>query len=172
MPSVIDVELLEAALIGLQHEGSEIDRRMAEIRARIGRTDGHSLSETTKPIRKRVLSAASRRRIVAAQRKRWAAFHKEEKTAVPEEKAAPTKFAAKKRKMSPAAKKRIGEATKKRWEAFRVAKATATRRAASANATARTRSHPTAKKARKAVGKKSVVSQVTQIDVLPVEQTT
>jgi hypothetical protein len=60
------------------------------------------------------MSAAGRRRIAAAQKKRWAALKAHAKIAA--KPAAP-----KKRKMSAAARKRIGEATRKRWAALRKA---------------------------------------------------
>jgi hypothetical protein len=106
--STSDTELLEAALIGLQVRLSEIDLKIADIHARIGGSDG---SREAKPARKRVLSAAARRRIAAAQRKRWVAHRKQAKS--------------KRRELSPAAKKRIAEATKKRWAKYRAAKAAA-----------------------------------------------
>jgi hypothetical protein len=66
----IDRETLEAALIGLQHERDRIDAKIAEIRARISATSKtqESSGAVTK---KRVLSSESRRRIAAAQKKRW-----------------------------------------------------------------------------------------------------
>jgi len=63
------------------------------------------------------MSAAGRRHIAAAQRKRWAAVKKSQAQGKGAEKPA----APKKRKMSAAARKRIGEATRKRWAAFRKA---------------------------------------------------
>jgi hypothetical protein len=60
------------------------------------------------------MSASARRRIAAAQRKRWAA--------VKNAKAAPPKP---KHKLSAAGRRAIIEATKKRWAAVRAAKAKA-----------------------------------------------
>jgi hypothetical protein len=59
------------------------------------------------------MTAAGRRHIAAAQRKRWAAVRKQGKIAKP---AAP-----KKRKLSAAGRKAIIAATKKRWAAYRKA---------------------------------------------------
>jgi hypothetical protein len=68
--------------------------------------------------KRRKLSAAARRRIGDAQRKRWAASKKF--AATPSQAvAAPVP----KRKMSAAGRKAISEATKKRWAAFHTAKA-------------------------------------------------
>ena len=63
------------------------------------------------------MSAAARKRIGDAQRKRWAASKKAAEPPVPE--AAPKP----KRKLSAAGRKAIIAATKKRWEAVRAAKA-------------------------------------------------
>ena len=60
------------------------------------------------------MSASARRRIAAAQRKRWAALKNAQ--------AAPPKP---KRKLSAAGRRAIIEATKKRWAAIRAAKAKA-----------------------------------------------
>ena len=62
------------------------------------------------------MSAAGRKRIAEAQRKRWKAFHQAQ------EPAAAKKAAPAARRMSAAGRKRIAEATKKRWAAFRKAK--------------------------------------------------
>jgi len=93
-----------------------LEERIAEIRRDLGgRARRSDDARTTKP--KRVLSAAARRRITAAQRKRWA-----KKTArTPVRKAG----AETKRKMSAEGRKRIAEATRKRWEAYRAEKAAA-----------------------------------------------
>ena len=67
------------------------------------------------------MSAAARKRIAKAQRKRWAAAKKEsgiaDKTAKPEAKP--------KRKLTAEGRKRISEATKKRWALVRAAAAKA-----------------------------------------------
>src|ERR1035438_1949912 len=121
--SINDVEILQAALVGLQCQASEIDRKMAEIHARIGGSQRSSDPESSTPTGKRVLSAAVRRRMAVAQRKRWAAYRKDEKAPVSAQKAAPAKPVGKKRKLSPAGKKRIAEANQKRWAAFQIGRA-------------------------------------------------
>lgn len=67
-------------------------------------------------VKPRKMSAAAKNRIAAAQRKRWAEYHRA--------KGAPAKK-AKKRHMSAAARERIAAATRKRWIAYRAAKAAA-----------------------------------------------
>jgi hypothetical protein len=68
---------------------------------------------------KRTMSADARRRIGAAQRKRWAAA--KGATGMPAKKAGKKA----KRHMSAEGRAAIAEATRKRWEAFRAAKAAA-----------------------------------------------
>jgi hypothetical protein len=69
--------------------------------------------------RKRTRSAAARKRIAEAQRKRWQAFHKKSgQPATAQKPAAP----ARKRKLSAAGRRAISEASKKRWSAVRAAK--------------------------------------------------
>lgn len=113
---MIDIATLQAALVGYQVRHDEISAKMVEIRKRFGQTRvGGSIrapfAKVWAPRKKRVMSAAARKRIGAAQKKRWAEFHRA--------KAAP----AKKREMSAAGRKRIAEANRKRWAAVRAAKA-------------------------------------------------
>jgi hypothetical protein len=118
MPHKVDVDLLTAALIGCQAKLQEIDARMAELRNRIG---GHSASPAPAGGRatKRVLSAAARRRMAVAQKKRWAAVRKgKQESAV---KPAAAKAAPKKRRLSAEGRARIVAANRKRWAARKTA---------------------------------------------------
>lgn len=173
MPSNIDyIELLQAALIGLQYQASEIDRKMAEIRTLIDGGRSSSAPAIAKPAKKRTLSAAARRRIAEAQRKRWAAFHKEGKAEGPAQKATPAAPARKKPRTSPAARKRVAEATKKRWAAHPAAKAMAAKKAVPARKKALpVKRRPAATKAKKAAGKKMVLATAVQTEVLEPEAT-
>ena len=126
-----NIEMLRMALIGYEVEQHKIDEKIAEIRNELGgRAQRHELSvsvttDGAKPRRK--MSASAKARIVAAQRKRWAAFHKQQGAgATSAEKKAPVK----KRTMSAAGRKAIAEATKKRWAAFRAKKSAATKKKA------------------------------------------
>jgi hypothetical protein len=105
----INAELLQAALSGYQAEYTRIEQAMEEIRRELG----SSTATASKPAEdgKRTMSSAARKRIAAAQKKRWAEYHRS--------KEAP----AKKRKLSAAGRQRIIEATKKRWAAVRAQKA-------------------------------------------------
>jgi len=93
----IDRSTLEMALIGYEAERQKIEAAMAAIRKQV---DGHSAGPAVNgpggP--KRVMSAAARRRIAAAQRKRWAAFHADTKE---------TAKTAPKRNLSAAAKAKL-----------------------------------------------------------------
>src|SRR5712692_8763419 len=59
---------LEPALFGFEHQRSQIEEKMAELRRRIG---GRAATVKALATKKRTMSAAARRRIGAAQRKRW-----------------------------------------------------------------------------------------------------
>jgi hypothetical protein len=112
---MIDIATLQAALVGYQVRLDELSAKMSEIQKRLGQTRGGGdiptpFAKASDPGRKRVMSASARKRIGAAQKKRWAEFHKAG--------AAP----AKKREMSAAGRKRIIAANRKRWAAFRAAK--------------------------------------------------
>jgi hypothetical protein len=106
-----DYSLLEAALIGYQHQRELLAVKIAEIQRQLGNAPATPSTETPK---KRVMNAAARKRIAQAQRKRWAEYHKTQ--------GAPAK---KKRTMSAEGRERIAEATRKRWAEFRAAKAAA-----------------------------------------------
>jgi hypothetical protein len=65
---------LEMALVGYEAERQRIEAAMAALRRQIGgRVVGRATVNGSGP--KRILSVVARRRIAAAQRKRWAAFH-------------------------------------------------------------------------------------------------
>jgi hypothetical protein len=79
-------EILEAALQGLEAQKQRLEEQIAQVRAMMGRRpagrpsssdgDKSSRSVSTDGRKKRVLSAEARKRIAAAQKKRWAAFRK------------------------------------------------------------------------------------------------
>jgi hypothetical protein len=82
-------EILEAALQGLEAQKNKLDEQIAQVRSMLGRRAGRpakvastsvSEDETAAPAKagrkKRVLSSEARKRIAIAQKKRWAAFRK------------------------------------------------------------------------------------------------
>jgi hypothetical protein len=79
----IDPKVLEAALVGLELRRERLDQQIAEVRRLIGGRGTRKAAATqAAPARKRrKLSAAALKRIADAQRKRWAEWRKEKKTA-------------------------------------------------------------------------------------------
>ena len=76
-------EILEAALQGLEAQREKLDEQIAQVRALMGGRSGRSAhagagqANASAPGRKkRVLTPEARKRIAAAQKKRWAAFRK------------------------------------------------------------------------------------------------
>lgn len=82
-------EILEAALHGLEAQRQRLDEQIAQVRAMMGRRVGRppkggaadsvaAASHSSTPRKKRTLSPEARKRIAAAQKKRWANFRKGE----------------------------------------------------------------------------------------------
>lgn len=70
-----DLATLEMALVGYQIEKEKIEGKVREIQSQLKGKPVVAPAKTA-PVVKRVLSAAARRRISAAQKKRWAEHHK------------------------------------------------------------------------------------------------
>jgi hypothetical protein len=109
-----DQDLLAMALVGYEAQKSKIDAAIAELRAKLGHRVS-SVPANSAPKRS-TMSAAGRRRIAAAQRKRWAVLKKSQSQGK-------SAAAPKKRKLSAAGRRAIIEATRKRWAAVRKAAA-------------------------------------------------
>ena len=115
MPPKLTNEIIDAAIEGFEAQKRRIDGQISELRAmRLG-SPAESVSATTKQPRRR-MSAAGRKAIAAAQRKRWAASKVEVQTKAP--RAKPTK---KKRILSAEGKANIIAAVKRRWAAKKAA---------------------------------------------------
>ena len=80
-----DTTTLEAALVGLELKKNEIDGLIAKIKKQLGGKSSATLSVSSAPAagksqgtprKKRVLSAEARKRIAAAQKRRWAEHRK------------------------------------------------------------------------------------------------
>jgi len=78
-------EILEAALQGLESQRQKLEEQIAQVRSLLGRRVGRpprasSQSESVHAAngdgRKRTLSEEARKRIAAAQKRRWAAYRK------------------------------------------------------------------------------------------------
>jgi hypothetical protein len=108
-------EIITAAVEGFEQQKLRIDAQIAELRQMLTGTPTATAATPEGPKgRRRKMSAAARKRIGDAQRKRWA---ESKKTSLPVAPEAPKP----KRKLSAAGKKAIVEATKKRWAAFHAA---------------------------------------------------
>jgi hypothetical protein len=79
-----DTTTLEAALVGLELKRNEIDGLISKIKKQLGGKSSSATSVSSPPAAKsqgaprkrRVLSADARKRIAAAQRRRWAEHRK------------------------------------------------------------------------------------------------
>jgi cell division septum initiation protein DivIVA len=121
MPTKLDNEILAAAIEGFEAQKKRLDAQIAEIRQQL--RGGAGPAASPEPARKRrTMSAAGRKRVAEAQRKRWAAVRKQS-GATP----GPAKPEAQKpkRKLSAAGRQRIVEATQRRWALVREAAAKA-----------------------------------------------
>jgi hypothetical protein len=103
--------IINAAIEGFEGQKRRIDEQIAELRAL---SNGHTPAATEAP-KKRGMSAAGRRAIAEAQRKRWTAAKGQAETPKVE------KPAERKRVLSAAGRAAIIAATKKRWAAKRAA---------------------------------------------------
>jgi hypothetical protein len=102
--TISENSILDAALIGLQHQHAEYTTKIAEIRRTLGirapqTNSGHETVTSAQPRRK--MSAAARKRIGEATKKRWAAYRA-------------GKAATGKKVEKPAAKKSVPMAGKKK----------------------------------------------------------
>jgi hypothetical protein len=81
--SLEDLSTLQMALVGYQVERQKIDDRISEIQAKLkGKSAGApAAAAEKKPGVKRVLSPEARKRIAAAQKKRWAEHRKKQAAA-------------------------------------------------------------------------------------------
>lgn len=78
----IDPSILQAALIGLEAQRQRTDEQITQVKAMLGGRSRKAAGRTaTLPGKKRVLSTAARKRIAAAQRKRWAEWRRKQKGA-------------------------------------------------------------------------------------------
>ena len=71
-----DTSMLSMALVGYEMEKQRIEAQIQEIRARLGARGASAGKTAGEPVKRRTLSAAARKRIAAAQRKRWAEHRK------------------------------------------------------------------------------------------------
>jgi len=101
-------EIINAAVEGFEQQKLRIDAQIAELRQMLTGTPTATAATPEGPKGRRRMSAAARKRIGDAQRKRWAESKGEA------ESPSKTATAKPKRKMSAAGRKAISEATKRR----------------------------------------------------------
>jgi hypothetical protein len=117
MPT-LTIEIINAAILGFEEQKHRLDQQIAELRSLLpGATPPSQPTTSTR----RKMSAAGRKAIAAAQRKRWAA-----KKAEPN--GSSVKSVKPKRKLSAAGKAAIVAALKKRWAAKKAATADSVKR--------------------------------------------
>jgi hypothetical protein len=121
MPPKLTREIIAAAIEGFEAQKTRIDDQIAELRTVLtGGSAGPAAAPEPPKHKRRKMSAAGRKAIAEAQRKRWAASKKAAERSAPE--AAPKP----KRKLSAAGRQAIIAATKKRWALKRAEAAKAT----------------------------------------------
>jgi hypothetical protein len=101
MPPKLTNQIITAAIDGFEAQKTRIDAKIAELRALLPGGSAETTAATSEPAtpKRRKMSAAARKRIGDAQRKRWAESKKSEAPAT-----APAKTAPAKKKMSRARK--------------------------------------------------------------------
>jgi hypothetical protein len=99
-------EIVDAAILGFEEQKRRLDAQIADLRGLF--PNGHGTARPNPPARKKGgMSAAGRKAIAEAQRKRWAAQRAETKVAPPPKKT--------RRKLSATGRANIVAALKKRW---------------------------------------------------------
>ena len=112
MPPKLTKEIIDAAIEGFEQQKRRIDQQISELRSVRSGSPAQSASAPAKQPRRK-MSAAGRKAIAEAQRKRWAASQGQAEPKAPK----PAKKA--KRKLSAEGRANIVAALKKRWAAKR-----------------------------------------------------
>jgi hypothetical protein len=103
-------EIITAAILGFEEQKRKIDTQIAELRAiQTGASAEAPAAPVPAKTKRRKMSAAGKKAIAEAQRKRWAA------SKAASAGAAPIVVSKPKRKLSAAGRRAIIAATKKRW---------------------------------------------------------
>jgi hypothetical protein len=123
MPAKLTNEIITAAIEGFESQKIRIDEQISELKAMLtgGPAEAAATPEPTTRKRRR-FSAAARKRMKGAQRRRWAKIRGE---SMPATAAATPEPPKSKRRISEEGMKRIVAATKKRWRLAKAAKAQA-----------------------------------------------
>jgi len=124
--------IYEFALKHLESDRARLDNMITEIRYQLPNAPTAAVSTTTaslevaptKTRKKRTMSASARKRIAAAQKQRWAAYHKAQEK--PEDTTEPTTKAVVKKATKKAPKKATAKKTAAKKAAKKTAKETGT----------------------------------------------
>ncbi len=109
MPTKLTNEFIAAAILGFEEQKRRIEAKITELKATLTGGPAEPEAAPGPPRRKRrKMSAAGRRAIAEAQRKRWAGAKQVSEPA-------PLEAAKPKRRLSAAGRKAIIAATKRRW---------------------------------------------------------
>ena len=110
----LTAEIINAAVEGFEQQKLRIDAQIAELRAMLTGTPTEPAATPEAPKGKRRMSAAARKRISDAQRKRWAAKKAAGKTAAKTQQAPAAKKATAKKAPVKASRKAAKKAAAKR----------------------------------------------------------
>jgi hypothetical protein len=115
----ISRSIIEAAIVGFEHQKTQIDSQIAELRAMLsGGPPESAITREAAPGQRKKFSAAARRKMALAQKARWAKIKGESERQAP----APAQAPKPKRKLSAAAKAKLA-ANLKKARAAKAAKA-------------------------------------------------
>jgi len=120
--------VIEAAIVGFEHQKTEIDSQIAELRSMLTGSTPTAAAPEAPATKRKKFSAAARRKMALAQKARWAKIRGESEPAAP----APAKAPKPKRKLSAAGRAAIIAATKKMWARRRAAAKAAAKKTAPA----------------------------------------
>jgi len=168
LKSQLTTEILAAALEGFEAQKKRLEDQIAELKATLS---GESTKPAASPVpakRKRIMNAAARRLISAAQKKRWADLKKTSEAPSQPAASAPLK---KKRKFSAAGILAIREAAKRRWAVVKAAPPVAQPAPAAKAAPKKAMAKKTVGKASAKKAKKSVRKQAAAPAPPPAEAT-
>ncbi len=110
----LDPNVLAAALQGLEAQRKRVQEQIAQVEAMLGNRAARPATATAPsdtPKKRRKMSAAARRHIIEAQKKRWAAFRKQQ--AEPKPKRKPVSKEVMKKRLAALAKARAARAAKR-----------------------------------------------------------
>jgi hypothetical protein len=123
--SKVNRNVIEAAIIGFEHQKTQIDNQIAELRSVLTGPAGIATTSEAPTAKRKKVSAVARQRMALAQKARWAKIRGEAEPRVPTTPEAPKA----KRKLSAAAKaKLVANLKKARSAKAAKAKAAATKK--------------------------------------------